>query len=618
MKNGYFRIGSFTPEIRVCDVDFNKHNVLYGIDDAYEKNVEVLVFPELCLTGSTAGDFTFSELALTKSKKALKEICDFTLGKEILVFLGLPLSFNGVNFNTVAAIFNGEVLCFIPKTNNIKIESSFYVDFYDKKVVLSDKVIFTNKKDENLRIGVEIGDQMYLPNSPHIRHAQQGATLMVNCASFAHTIENNEKVKRLVSNASLTSISAYALCNAGEGESTGDQAYAGNRLIAENGNILSCGNSFTTGLTFADVDFSVIASERRKIYNLSDQHNYSEIEFSVNNEKETQRVYDKYPFIPKEVDKKESAKGIIEIQAEGLKRRLMHTSSEKLILGLSGGLDSTLALIVAVEAVKRAGKASKDVIAVTMPCFGTTSRTYENSIKLAKTFGVTLRKIDIGKSVKRHFKDIGHSGEKFDAAYENGQARERTQVLMDIANMEKGLVVGTGDMSELALGWATYNGDHMSMYGVNCGIPKTLVKFLVRVFAINSKPKLKGVLLDVLDTPVSPELIPTKNENSDQKTEDLVGPYALHDFFLYYAIFKGVPPCKVYKMAVNTFNGEFDGETIKKWLGVFLRRFFSQQFKRSCLPDGVKVFDFSLSPRNGFKMPSDAVGRAWIDELEKI
>ncbi len=609
VKNGFVKIGAFTPEIKVCDVDFNTEKVIEGISVAIKNGVEVLAFPELCLVGKTAGDLLYSNVVINKVEEAIDKIKRYSEGVETLIFVGAPFSFDGKGYNCIFAINKGRVIAIIPKNNNLEIDKT--VEFLGEETPFSNRLIFKEKNEAKFRVGVEFGDQLFLaiPTSSYL--VKGGANLIVNCSSFAHTVWGKEKILSGVKNQSERLSVPYLLCNSGEGESTGDEAYSGYSIIAENGEVLSERKPFDKGLITAEVDLDC-ANEA--LYDLS----LKEIKFSAENFDLPNRVYEKYPFIPKGNIEKEVMDSILEIQSEGLKKRVIHTNSKKLVLGLSGGLDSTLALLVCLKTLNKLGRSLKDIIAVTMPCFGTTSRTLDNSIKLAKICGVTLKKIDISKSVTRHLKDIGHSGNKYDAAFENAQARERTQVLMDLVNMEGGIVVGTGDMSELALGWATYNGDHMSMYGVNAGVPKTLVKFLVKVYAENSKPKLKAVLLDVLGTPVSPELIPSGGEEISQKTEDLVGPYVLHDFFLYHVIYRGISPKKVYYMALNSFNEEFSGETIKKWLETFIRRFFSQQFKRSCLPDGVKVFDFSLSPRGGFKMPSDAISTLWLDEVKSI
>ena len=615
MKFGFVKVGAFTPQIRVADTEFNVKNIIEGIKKANEESVEVLVFPELSITGKTAGDLFFNDLLLDGAILGLEEIAKSTIDVEMLVFVGLPIKDKGKIYSAGAVIAKGEILAIIPKTyvergENFSSGENIFstIRIGEREIPFATRIILVDKINKNFKVGVEIGSDILAPIAPSQVLSQLGANLIANLASFACNLRDESEVNKTVKNLSKRLSVGYLLANSGDGESTTDQVYSGYNLIGENGEILGESVPFRGGLITAEIDLDNLEFIKSKNVFSRENSEYLKVEFLVNREREIERIYDKYPFIPKE---KGSYKRILEIQAEGLKKRIIHTNAKKLVLGLSGGLDSTLALLVCHLVMEKLGRESKEVLAITMPCFGTTSRTLENSIKLAKTLGVSLRKIDITKSVVRHLKDIGHSGEKYDAAYENAQARERTQVLMDVANMEGGIVVGTGDMSELALGWATYNGDHMSMYGVNAGVTKTLVKHLVREYALNSKLKLKAILLDVLDTPVSPELIPTDQSDSKQKTEDIVGPYSLHDFFLYHLVFNGASVEKTFVIAKNTFKGEFEEQTIKKWLEVFVRRFFSQQFKRSCLPDGVAVDKYSLSPRSGFKMPSDVNNILW-------
>lgn len=615
MKFGFVKVGAFTPQIRVADTEFNVKNIIEGIKKANEESVEVLVFPEVSITGKTAGDLFFNDLLLDGAIVGLEEIAKSTIDVETLVFVGLPIKEKGKIYSACAVISKGEILAIIPKTYVERGESFSCgeniistIRIGEREIPFATRIILTDRFNKKFKVGVEIGSDILAPIAPSQVLSQLGANLIVNLASFACNLRDESEINETVKTLSKRLSVGYLLANSGDGETTTDQVYSGFNLIGENGEILCTSVPFRNGLITAEIDLDNLEFIKSKNAFSRENSEYLEVEFSVNRDSEVERIYDKYPFIPKGEN---AYKRILEIQAEGLKKRVIHTNSKKLVLGLSGGLDSTLALLVCHLVIEKLGRDFKDVLAITMPCFGTTSRTLENSIKLAKTLGVSLKKIDITKSVVRHLKDIGHSGEKYDAAYENAQARERTQVLMDVANMEGGIVVGTGDMSELALGWATYNGDHMSMYGVNAGVTKTLVKHLVREYALNSKLKLKAILLDVLDTPVSPELIPTDQSDSKQKTEDIVGPYSLHDFFLYHLVFNGASVEKTFVIAKNTFKGEFDEQTIKKWLDVFVRRFFSQQFKRSCLPDGVAVDKYSLSPRSGFKMPSDVNNVLW-------
>ncbi|MBQ4097878.1 MAG: NAD(+) synthase [Clostridia bacterium] len=600
MNLGYVKVATSSPEIKVCDVDYNLSLVLAEIDAATKLGVEVLVFPELVLTGATAGDLLCFNSLLTKVEDALLTIVKATENSNILTFVGAPICVGNKVFSSAVAICKGKVLGVVPKGDfdvNLKIEICSQTD-----VPFSKDILFKNQKLKEMVLGVQIGNDLY--NRPIPR----GARLVVNTFSEE---EYSGADKRRISHLLCLTESldcAYVLSGAGVGESTTDSVFSGHSLIVEKGQVLTEKKPFDYGLNIADVDLSNTPSKSTR-----DEDSENAVYFDLDILGESARSYEKTPFI-----KEGEEEFILDIQAHALVKRIKHTFSKSVVLGLSGGLDSTLALIVCERAMSILGRDKKDIIAVTMPCFGTSSRTFDNSVKLAKAFGVTLKKIDVTKSVTRHLKDLGHPLDLHDAAYENAQARERTQVLMDTANMYGGLVVGTGDLSELALGWATYNGDHMSMYAVNASIPKTLVRHLTEYVAKKSKLKTRTVLLDILDTPVSPELIPSADKKIGQVTEDIVGPYLLHDFFLYNFIKRGFSPTKIYYAAVNTFKGEFDKATIMKWLKTFIRRFFTQQFKRSCMPDGVKATEISLSPRQGFKMPSDAVYKLWLDELEKI
>lgn len=629
MNLGYVKIATFTPEIKVCDVDFNVESIKKGIDKAIKNGVQLLSFPELCVTGSTCGDLFLSSSLQDSAKNALKEIEKYTEGKNIVVVIGLPLKILGALYNVCAVLSNGKVIGVVPKTQISDIldvnqkryfaitEKTLIVSIDGQEVPFGKNIIFKQNQNDAFTFGVEIGEEASSVKAWSIEYAINGARIILNAsASYAYTGET-ERVNSLIKSRSSDLACVYVYTNAGDGESSTDGVFSGYSAIAENGEILSLAKPFENGLNCAYVDLDNIGYQRNKKIGFNSGFNFSDYivaEFSIDvNKVHSDRAYNKTPFI-----KEGEEEFQLSVQAQGLKKRIVHTNAKSVVLGLSGGLDSTLALIVAVKAVQLAGKSLKDIIAVTMPCFGTSSRTLENSIKLAKAFGVTLKKVDITKSVKRHLKDINHPETIHDAAYENAQARERTQVLMDMANMYGGLVVGTGDLSELALGWATYNGDHMSMYAVNASVPKTLVRHLTKYYAEKSKGKLKATILDVLDTPVSPELIPSDNDTIKQVTEDIVGPYVLHDFYLYHMIVNGFSPKKIYHVAVNSFKGEFDSATILKWLKTFTRRFFNQQFKRSCLPDGVKVTEISLSPRGAYRMPSDAVSALWLSELENL
>lgn len=634
MKFGYIKAATFTPKIKVADVEYNTENILSGIKLADENNAELLVFPELCVTGYTAGDLFYTDVLLSAAKAALIKIAQFTADKKMLVFVGVPFKKDGLIYNTAAACANGKVLGLVPKTYLPN-----YNEFYEKRcfaatdggysevklgedekgdmvtVPFSRNLIFCDEFEESFKVAAEICEDLWTPVPPSISHAVHGARVIVNLSASDENTGKIEYRRNLVATHSSKTVSVYVYANAGDGESTTDTVFSGHSLIAENGEIIAETVPFDNGLATACVDLEYLDYERSKVFNQDftlPECEYKKIPFNASRNGMPERVLSKTPFIP------EGEEGLIlTMQAKALEKRLVHTHSQKLVVGLSGGLDSTLAAIVSVTAAGFAGKSTKDVLAITMPCFGTTSRTYLNSIALAKSLGASLKKIDITKSVKRHLKDIKHDG-SLDAAYENSQARERTQVLMDVANMQNGLVVGTGDLSELALGWATYNGDHMSMYAVNGSVPKTLVRRLVEYYRDNSKGKLKAVLTDILDTPVSPELLPPDKSEIKQKTEDIVGPYALHDFFLYYMVKRGFSPEKIYYSALKTFEGEFDSATVLKWLKVFVRRFFSQQFKRSCMPDGVKIGAVTLSPRGNWRMPSDAVCALWLKQLDEI
>ena len=608
--------------------------------DASENGAKVIVFPELCITGYTCQDLFLQGKLLDKALEGLDRIIDATNGIDALVFVGTPLEVDGKLYNTAAAIFAGHILAFIPKKNLPNYAEyyearHFYPGFSDpvcigykgQDVVIGQNVIFTTPAVKGLQIACEICEDLWVADTPSTRHAMNGANLIVNLSAGNEIIGKAEYRRMLVKATSARLVCGYVYCDAGDGESTQDLVFPGHNLIAENGTLLSESKCFKANTIYADIDVERLRTERRRIttFNVNDpsqvidNNNYAKITFDIE-QKETRldRKFYRFPFVPADdKERNERCEHILSIQSEGLKKRLLHTGAKKAVIGLSGGLDSTLALLVMAKAFDLCGLDRSGIIAVTMPCFGTTDRTYNNALTLAKTLNTTLREINIEKAVRVHFEDIGHDENDLSVTYENCQARERTQVLMDIANKEGGLVIGTGDMSELALGWATYNGDHMSMYGVNAGVPKTLVRHLVKYYADTCKNNaLSEALLDVLNTPVSPELLPPKDGDISQKTEDLVGPYELHDFFLYYMLRCGFAPSKVYRVAKQAFEGVYDEETILKWLKTFYRRFFTQQFKRSCLPDGPKVGAVALSPRGDLRMPSDAVSKLWLDELE--
>ena len=562
---------------------------------------------------------------------------DFTAGSDMLVFAGVPWEYNNKLYNTAAAIQDGELLALIPKMClpnysefyelryfNPGFEKPVAVPWEDGYVLMGSKILFNCANVENLVVGAEICEDVWVLNPPSIGHASAGATVIVNCSASDETTGKSDYRRSLISGQSARLLCGYIYANAGEGESTQDLVFGGQNIIAENGTMLAESRRFENETVYADMDLERLECERRRMttYQTAGRENYVFIDFSLyEDENRPERFIDPSPFVPQdEESRNRRCEEILSIQAMGLKKRLKHTGCRSAVIGISGGLDSTLALLVTVRAFDLLGLARDKIICVTMPCFGTTDRTYHNACYLTKKLGASLLEVDIKDAVANHFRDIGHDSSVHDVTYENSQARERTQVLMDIANKYNGMVIGTGDMSELALGWATYNGDHMSMYGVNSSVPKTLVRHLVRYFADTCGEKeLSEVLLDVLDTPVSPELLPPEKDGKiAQKTEDLVGPYELHDFYLYYILRYGYHPGKIYRLAVMAFEGVYDNAVILKWLKVFYRRFFSQQFKRSCLPDGPKVGSAAVSPRGDLRMPSDACSRLWLEELEQI
>ena len=635
MNFGYVKTMAITPRVRVADVAFNKRAVLRAVEEAKDKCAALLALPELCLTGYTCGDLFYSDVLLSAAKRALKEIVESTAESAMLVFIGLPVKKDGLIYNCAAAVNRGRVLAFVPKTY-IPNYGEFYekryfapcpeengrLDFFFLYVPFGKKVVLRAEGFENFTVAAEICEDLWALKPPSTEHAAAGANIIVNLSCSDETVGKAEYRRALVSSHSAKLVAGYVYADSGEGESTTDMVFAGNDFVAENGRILSETEPFGDRPAFAEIDVDFIAYERSRLYNYgyNREAGYEEIPFVTDDSVLLlTRSYPKTPFVPEDEGELGSrAELILKMQAAGLKKRIEHTGAKKAVVGLSGGLDSTLALLVAVRAMKEAGRDMSDILGVTMPCFGTTERTLSNTVKLARALKITLKKIDISRSAERHLKDIGHPLDVYDAAYENAQARERTQVLMDVANSVGGLVVGTGDLSELALGWATYNGDHMSMYGVNASVPKTLVRYLVAHVAKKEGGRLKSVLRAVLDTPVSPELLPAENGEIAQKTEEIVGPYVLHDFFLYCFVRLGFSPRKIFAVAVKTFDGDFSPKTILRWLTVFVRRFFTQQFKRSCLPDGVKIGSVALSPRGDWRMPSDARAALWLAELEEL
>ncbi len=640
MEHGFIKVAAVTPKIKVADTVYNVGQICGCLDETVEEGAKVVVFPELCITGYTCEDLFLQELLLEKAKEGLFQAAAHTAGKEALVFVGLPMVKGGKLFNVAAALYDGRVLGIAPKAN-IPSYAEFYegrhftpgngvpeeVELQDgkgrQKVPFGTKILFEVEAIRGLRVGCEICEDLWVPDAPGNAHALAGATLLVNLSASNETVGKDAYREMLVKSASARMIAGYVYASAGEGESSQDLVFGGHNIIAENGTVLAQAKRFKNEIIYGDVDIHRLLHERRRMttYQQERAQGYQIVSVPMKKEKtKLTRTFGCLPFVPGDRTAWEKrCDEILSIQSYGLKKRYEHTGCRKAVAGISGGLDSTLALLVTVRAFDLLGLERKNIVSVTMPCFGTTDRTYDNACKLAQTLGTDLRQVDIKESVSLHFAQIGQDINNHDVTYENGQARERTQVLMDIANKENALVIGTGDMSELALGWATYNGDHMSMYGVNVGVPKTLVRHLVQYYVDTcGDAQLERVLLDVLDTPVSPELLPPVDGVISQKTEDLVGPYELHDFFLYYMLRCGFEPGKLYRIACLAFAGQYGEGEILKWMKVFYRRFFAQQFKRSCLPDGPKVGSVAVSPRGDLRMPSDACGRIWLEELEKI
>jgi NAD+ synthase (glutamine-hydrolysing) len=629
MKDGFFRIAVATPKIRVADCEYNKNSVLAMMRECAARGAGAVAFPELCLTGYTCGDLFRGRALVAGAERALGELMAQTAELDLLALVGLPVACGAGLYNCAAVFCGGRLLGLAAKTYLPN-----YGEFYEARhfsrapecaeaklcgqtVPLGNSLVFRCETVPGLSVGAEICEDLWVPCPPSANLAQAGATVLFNLSASDEVIGKAPYRRGLVRQQSARLACAYAYADAGEGESTTDLVFTGHDLIAENGTVLRESEQFTAGFITADIDLQRLAQERLRMTTWENGGHAHEIPFSM---REPQfRVERKFPALPFVPDDKEElsdrCEKILNLQAWGLRTRLEHTRAKRVVLGVSGGLDSTLALLVSARAFDMLRLDRKGILAVTMPGFGTTKRTKSNAQKLAELLGAEFREIPIGENVSRHFQDIGHNPETRDVTYENAQARERTQVLMDLANQCGGFVIGTGDLSELALGWATYNGDIMSMYSVNCSVPKTLVRHLVRHAARTAPADLRALLEDVLATPVSPELLPPENGKIAQKTESIVGPYELHDFFLYYTMRFGFPPAKIYRMAVASFAGYFDAATVKKWLREFYRRFFANQFKRSCLPDGPKVGSVALSPRGDWRMPSDASVRLWMDEL---
>ncbi|MDD7271260.1 MAG: NAD(+) synthase [Spirochaetales bacterium] len=634
MRDGFIKVATATPKLKVGNVEYNRDNIIKLMKKAKEERVKLLVFPELTLTCYTLSDLFFHPLLQKNCLDAIQEIKNESKDSDLITIVGLPLLVMDKLFNVAAVIQRGSVLALIPKTHlpsysefyetrwfTPALEKNMVINFLSEDVVFGKNVIIRCENFSDFRLSVEICEDLWAPDSPSTKHALNGATVIANLSASDELIGKEEYRRELVRIHSGKLTAGYLYCDTSTGESSTDMVFTAHNLICEDGSILTESVLKEDELLITELDVSKLSTARSKknTFRYLPNDEYQVINISLD-EEETKltRAFYKHPFVPSQDNEiKKRAEKIITLQALGLKKRIEHTNAKSAVIGLSGGLDSTLALLVTVRAFDMLSRSRKDIIAITMPCFGTTKRTKSNAELLATALGVTFMDINIKKSVESHFKDINQSLECYDVTYENGQARERTQVLMDVANKTGGLVIGTGDLSELALGWATYNGDHMSMYAVNSSIPKTLVRYLVKYFADFGFTEASAVLYDILATPVSPELLPSNEDGTiSQVTEDLVGPYELHDFFLYYFVRHSFSPKKIKRLSLIAFKDVYNEETIDKWLTTFVRRFFNQQFKRSCLPDGPKVGTITLSPRSDWRMPSDAVSALWLDSLK--
>ncbi len=641
MNYGYVKVAAAVPRVKVADCKFNAREIEKEIIIAEEKGVQIIAFPELCVTGYTCGDLFAQQLLLEEAEMELIQIINNTRQLDIIAILGMPVALNGVLLNTAVVIQKGKVLGVVPKTYlpNYK---EFYekrwftsaVDVSETSVRLCGQVVPMGAnllfEMADTTFGIEICEDLWATIPPSSSLALQGAEILFNLSADNEGIGKHNYLCSLISQQSARCIAGYVFSSCGFGESTTDVVFAGNGLIFENGTMVARSNrfSFEGQVVISEIDVEHIRTERRvnttfaacRAHCAPGEAVRVSTEYVNSKDLNLTRTFEPHPFVPQGAALNERCEEIFSIQVSGLAQRLMHTHAQSAVVGISGGLDSTLALLVCVKTFDKLEWPRKGIVGVTMPGFGTTDRTYTNAVDLMNSLGITVREVSIKEACIQHFKDIDHDMDVHDVVYENAQARERTQILMDIANQTNGMVIGTGDLSELALGWATYNGDHMSMYGVNGSVPKTLVKHLVKWVAENDMDETsRATLLDIVDTPISPELIPAdENGNIKQITEDLVGPYELHDFFLYYFLRCGFRPSKIFFLAARTFKGEYDEETIKKWLRIFFRRFFNQQFKRSCLPDGPKVGSISISPRGDWRMPSDASSEAWLREVENL
>jgi NAD+ synthase (glutamine-hydrolysing) len=634
---GYVKVGASTVELKVANTIYNVEMIKKQIDEAINKNIQIISFPELSITGYTCGDLFNQDVLIDASYEGIKDLVNYSKDKMIVIIVGAPIKCENKLYNCAVVINDGKVLGIVPKTyipnynefyemrwfkssNDLKVKE---INLFNETVPIGVDLIFTSKLNDELKFGVEICEDVWSLYPKSNDYASKGANIIFNLSASNEITGKYEFRKELIKMQSIKTISGYVYASSGINESSTDLLFSGSSLIYENGKLLGENNrfEFNSNLIYGDIDIKRLINDRRKNTSFisNNDKEYRNVYFITSKNNSISRKYNKYPFVPSNEEKREErCKEIINIQSSALAKRLKHTNIKKCVVGVSGGLDSTLAFLVIKQAFEKLKIDNKNIIAVTMPGFGTTDRTYKNAIDLIKINDATLIEVDIKKACLVHYSDIGQDINKHDITYENAQARERTKILMDIANKENALVIGTGDLSELALGWCTYNGDHMSMYSVNSSIPKTLVKYLVKYIADTDR-KNKKVLYDILSTPISPELLPADEKgNIKQITEDKIGPYMLHDFYLYHFLRYGASPKKIYMLAIDTFSSEYSKEEILKWLKVFLKRFFTQQFKRSCMPDGVKVGSISLSPRGDLRMPSDASYDIWIKELEEI
>lgn len=636
MKDGFVKVAAATPKIKVADCEYNKKLIIDIIGEANNNNVKILVLPELCITGYTCSDLFLQDTLLSSAKEALVDIAKSTANFDIMVVVGVPLRVECKLYNCAAFIKNGKVVAIVPKIN-LPNYQEFYearhftkgnekvkiIEFNGDMVPFGSNILLKCNQIDELIIGCEICEDLWVPYPPSTRHAMNGATVICNPSASVETTVKDAYRRNLVGGQAARLVCGYIYADAGEGESTTDVVYSAHNIIAENGTVLAEAKRFINETVTTELDLKKIAVDRQRMttFDVDMDGQYFSLYFDFNvDDTNLTRKYSRTPFIPSNMDERNKrCNEILTIQAMGLKKRIEHTNCKSAVIGLSGGLDSTLALLVTVRAFDMLNIERKNILCITMPGYGTTDRTYQNAIELSKKLDTSLKEVSIVPAVEQHFKDIEQDKDVHDITYENSQARERTQILMDFANKTNGMVIGTGDMSELALGWATYNGDHMSMYAVNASVPKTLVRHLVKYFADTCENiELSNILLDVLDTPVSPELLPPEQGKISQKTEDIVGPYELHDFYLYFILRLGMSPKKIYRIAKYTFEGKYDNETILKWLKTFYRRFFAQQFKRSCIPDGPKVGSVAVSPRGDLRMPSDACANIWLNELNNL